>query len=226
MSNGDYNLFKIIYNDDISLHKTLTDILPAGIDMEPRIFHGNLTPDDLGRILLAEFNHGNLRAQQIGNGNQIVIQITSRENAQSGGQTALSISLQKVADGVSVQIGKQEWLGVAASLGRTAFEIWRNPWRLLGRIDDIAQDIENIQLSNEVWNVIENAARTAGATFELSERLRRIVCSYCGVANPVGEPTCIACGAPLGNVQPRTCSNCGFVVNPQEITCPNCGKKL
>jgi hypothetical protein len=194
--------------------------------MEQRIFHGNLNPKDLARALIGEFNHGNLRAQQIGEGGEIVVQIASRERPVSGGETALTITLRTVADGVAVEIGKQSWLGVAASLGQTAFLALRNPWNLLGRLDDIAQDIENIQLSEDAWRVLESTAKSLGASFELSERLRRTVCEYCHTANPIGEPSCIACGAPLGRVQPRTCSNCGFVVKTSETICPNCGQKL
>jgi hypothetical protein len=194
--------------------------------MEPRIFHGNLTPTDLGEALMAEFNRGNLRAQMLGDAGTAVVQILSRDLPTSGGQTAMSITIRKVDDGVSVLIGKQAWLGLAASLGQTALYAWRNPWNLLHRLDDIAQDIENIQLSERVWTVIENSARAMGASFELSERLRRLVCAYCSTANPVGEPRCIACGAPLGEAQPRTCKNCGFVVRKDERFCPNCKARL
>lgn len=194
--------------------------------MEPRIFHGNLIPNDLARALVAQFNRGNLHAQQLGSSNQVLVQIASRQRPASGGQTALTVSLQKVEDGLSVQIGQQTWWGVAASLGMTALSAWRNPWSLLGRLDDLAQDFEYLQLSDQVWAVIEREARAAGASFELSERLRRMECTYCGTGNPVGEGRCIACGAPLGSVQPRTCKNCGFVVKSGEKTCPNCGKAL
>jgi DNA-directed RNA polymerase subunit RPC12/RpoP len=194
--------------------------------MEPRIFHGNITPQDIASYLLAHFNRGNFRAQQLGRGEKIVVQIATRESPASGGETALTVNLQTVEDGVTVQIGKQAWLGVAASLGMTALTAWRNPLALLSRLDDLAQDIENLQLSEQVWENIETVARTANVTFELSERLRRIVCEYCNTANPVGEPNCIACGAPLGNVQPHTCKNCGFVVKTTEPVCPNCGQKL
>lgn len=197
-----------------------------GSSTQPHIFHGNLRPADLAQVLVAEYNRGNLRAQQIGEGDKIVVQIASRERAAAGGQTALAITIQQVTDGISVLMGNQTWLGVAASLGKTALEAWRNPWNLLGRLDDLAQDIEYLQLSERVWVVIENAARAAGASFELSERLRRLVCGYCSTANPVGQANCIACGAPLGNVQPRTCSQCGFVVKTDESYCPNCKARL
>jgi hypothetical protein len=194
--------------------------------MEPRIFHGQITPQDIASYLLSQFNRNDFRAQQIGDGDKIAVQIATRERPVSGGETALTVNLQKVEDGVTVVIGEQAWLGVAASLGVTALTAWRNPFALLSRLDDLAQDIENLQLSDQVWDTIEAAARAAKATFELSDRLRRLVCEYCNTANPLGEPNCLACGAPLGSVQPRTCKKCGFVVNPSESTCPNCGQML
>ena len=194
--------------------------------MEPRIYHGQLTPREIALALMAEFDLGDYRAQMVGEGEKIAVQIATHEYPTSGGKTALTISMQSVEDGVSVQIGKQAWLGVAASLGMTALSALRNPWLLLSRLDDLAQDIENLQLSDQVWRVIENTARAANASFELSERLRRLVCEYCLVPNPVGEANCLACGAPLGKVQPRTCSQCGFVVQSAEAVCPNCGYKL
>jgi hypothetical protein len=194
--------------------------------MDQRIFHGKLEPRDFAQALVGEFNRGNLRVQQIGDHKNIVVQIASRERARSGGQTALSVTMEKVSDGVAVKIGKQSWLGIAASLGQTALHAIRNPFALLHRLDDLAQDIEYLQLSEQVWETIEKTAQALGATFELSERLRRIECSYCNTANPVGEPRCIGCGAPLGDVQPDTCTNCGYVIIDSDIKCPNCGKGL
>lgn len=194
--------------------------------MEQRIYHGDLSPNDIARSLVAKFNRGNLRAQQLGGGKQIVVQIATREGAQSGGQTAMAVTIQDVEDGVSVQVGKQTWLSVAASLGYSALIALRSPFNILGRLDDIAQDIENLQMTEEVWSTIDAVARASGASFELSERLRRLVCAYCETANPVGESSCIACGAPLGNLQPATCPNCGFVIKPDETICPNCKQPI
>jgi hypothetical protein len=194
--------------------------------MEQRIYHGPVTPSDLARALLAEFNRGNLRAQIIGDGDKMAVQVATRPGAMSGGQTALTINIQKHADGILVQLGQQAWLGVAASLGHTAFSVLRNPLNLLGRLDDLAQDIENLQLSEKIWQVIGSTMQALEASHQLSERLTRLKCDYCLTANPVGESNCIACGAPLGNAQPRTCSNCGFVVRSQDRQCPNCKQAL
>ncbi len=194
--------------------------------MDQRIYHGNIKPVDISRNLISQFNRGNLRVQQIGNNDKISVQIASNSFAQSGGQTALSITVQAIEDGVVVQVGQQAWLGVAASLGQTALAALINPLNLLNRIDDLAQDIESIRLTDEVWGVIEQSVHALGASHELSDRLRRLVCDYCNTPNPVGESHCIACGAPLGDVQPMTCGKCGYVVRAGDKLCPNCGAAL
>jgi hypothetical protein len=194
--------------------------------METRYYHGNLTPNEVAQALVARFDHGNMRAQSFSSQDKIVVQIASRNLRASGGQTAMTVALQHIQDGVSVQAGEQDMLGVAVSLGQTVLATLMNPWNVVSRLDDIAQDFTSLSLADQVWEEIESVARSAGANFELSERLRRLVCAYCLTANPVGEASCIACGAPLGESQPRTCLNCGFVVKTGESRCPQCGKPL
>ena len=195
-------------------------------NMDRRIFHGNIEPNDIAHALMAEFNRGNMRAQVVGEPEEMAVQIATRAGAMSGGQTALTISIHKVEDGIMIELGRQAWLGVAASLGHTAFSALRNPFSLLGRLDDIAQDFENLQLSENVWRVINSTVAALGASHALSERLSRITCEHCGTANPLGEGSCIACGAPLGDIHPTTCQNCGFAVTLEEIICPNCKQNL
>ena len=194
--------------------------------METKIYHGEITPNDFAQALVGDFNRGNLRAQQIGKNKEIIVQIGTRDMRRSGGDTAMTVTLKKVDDGVAIKVGKQSWLGIAASLGTTALAALRHPFHLLGRLDDVAQDIESLQIADRVWDVIENTAKIKGASFELSERLKRMVCKYCNTANQVGEPSCIACGAPLGDSQPATCQHCGFVVRKDESICPHCKKRL
>jgi RNA polymerase subunit RPABC4/transcription elongation factor Spt4 len=194
--------------------------------METKTYHGKISPEDIGRALVAEFDHGNLQAQMIGDGERVVVQIASRTFRSSGGQTAVTVSLEKVEDGVLVQLGDQQWLGLAASLGATAISALRNPLALIGRLDDLAQDITSIQLSESIWQTVQKAVGAAGAGLQISERLRRLECSYCGSAVPVGEPTCPACGAPLGAIQPKACPHCGFVPPAGATVCPNCHSQL
>ena len=192
--------------------------------MDRRIFHGNITPIDIARALMAEFNQGNLQTQQVGDSNNLTVQIASPQWARSGGKTALTVNIQKIEDGVMVQVGQLQWMGVAASLGTTVISALLNPLNLLGRLDDIAQDVTSLQLTDRLWQVVGNVTRFAGASQELSERLSSVTCEYCGAANPVAESTCVACGAPLGKAQPKACLHCGFVLLHDENFCPNCGQ--
>jgi hypothetical protein len=194
--------------------------------MDRRVFHGNINPTDVARALEAEFNQGNTQTQLIGESNNLTVQIASSQWAHSGGKTALTINIQKIEDGIMVELGQQQWLGVAASLGQTAIAALINPLNLLGRLDDIAQDVSNLQLNEKVWQVVARVAGETGASQQLSERLSRITCEYCGAANPVGEATCLACGAPLGKEQPKACSKCGYVLLHDEKFCPNCGQSV
>ena len=194
--------------------------------MEQRIYHGDMTPRDLAEGLLAYFNRGNLRTQIVGSGDQIQVQIATRPGAASGGETAVTVQLKKADDGIVVSVSEQAWFGVAASMGQTVIATIINPWNLLGRLDDLAQDVENLQINEKVWQVIGSVAQSHRASTQISERLQRLECLYCGSANPVGTGNCIACGAPLGSIQPRTCANCGFVVLRGEKTCPSCSKPI
>lgn len=194
--------------------------------MDQRIFHGQFTPDEFANSLLANFNRGNLIVQKFENNGNISVQIKTRDGRTSGGTTALGIILQSVEDGILVQVGQQAWAGIAASLGASAVAALLNPFNLLHRLDDIAQDFEYIQLNEEVWQVLESKAKALGSGYELSERLKRVMCEYCQTANQAGESACIACGAPLGYLQPQTCRYCGFVLATKVKYCPNCKKPV
>jgi hypothetical protein len=195
--------------------------------MKTKIYHGDITAENLAKAICARFDDHTIRAlYSKSSDHQYVVQITSRKNAPSGGKTSLGLVLQQLEEGVAVKIGKQDWLGIAASLGVSALSFRLNPLNILGRLDDIAQDIENLSLDDRLLDVIDEVATTMGASQQLSERLRRLTCEYCNTANPVGEPRCIACGAPLGDSQPRTCDRCGFVAAPEDVACTNCGDPL
>lgn len=194
--------------------------------MEQRSYHGDLTPDDLARALLAAFDQGNLMAQQVGRGEKTLVQIAKRRGAQSGGNVSLTVTIQRNADGVTVAVGEAEWLGVAASLGQTALSTLMNPWNIINRLDDLAQDVSSLNLSTQVWEAVEKFAQTTRATKTISERLQAVACPYCGAANELKAPNCVSCGGPLGDVQPAACPKCGNVMPPRSKFCGNCGTAL
>lgn len=75
--------------------------------MDRRIFHGNIHVIDIAQALLGEFDQGNLRAQMLDQGNKILVQIGTRQDRISGGQTAMTVTIQKVDDGIMVELGEQ-----------------------------------------------------------------------------------------------------------------------
>ena len=192
---------------------------------QQRTYHGDINPEEMAAVVVAAFNQGNMRAQQVGDGEKVMVQIAHRQGG-SGGQAALSMTIQKVEDGVSVAIGQHEWLGVAASLGQTALATLMNPWNLIGRLDDIAQDVTSLTLIDKVWEAIEKFARAAKVTKTISEQLQSVTCPFCGTANKVAAPDCENCGAPLGDFQPVSCPKCGNVLRPKSKFCNNCGTSL
>jgi hypothetical protein len=191
--------------------------------MNLRIYHGNVTPSLFARALFARYNAGNYQVQAYGDDTNLDLQVFTRPGREAGGETGLTVNLSQVEDGVSIQIGKQRMLGLAANLGRTALDAFRNPFSLLGNLDDIAQDLESAQLEEAVWNVIDRIARQNNAGESLSERLNSVKCPYCITGNKVGDGNCHACGAPLGDMQPTICRRCGYVLYSKEKLCPNCG---
>jgi len=194
--------------------------------MTTRIYHGDIQPEDIARDLMAYYDRGNYQVQRYGSNDNLAVQIATRQNRRSGGQTALTVNIAKVEDGVSITLSNQMWFGLAASLGLTAISALRNPYTLINHIDDIAQDVESLQLEEAIWEVINQTSLQHGTGKQLSERLSRTVCPYCQTANPIASSRCLACGAPLGEVQPATCANCGFVVSKSEKICPNCNQPL
>ncbi len=191
-----------------------------------RVYHGNIRAVDIARTLKGEFHRGNYVVQTYGKPDKIVLQIATKQHLQSGGQTAITVNLDNIEEGVIVSIQKQKWLGIAASIGTSAIATVLNPWNLLSRIDDIAQDIESITMVDDIWTVVEKRVQLAGAGKQLSEKLLRVTCQYCGSAIRTGESNCLACGAPLGEVQPIICRNCGFAASPGDRICPNCQQNL
>lgn len=194
--------------------------------MDQRTYHGPVDCDEMANILVATFDQGNLHAQRVGRGERVLVQIATRDWQGSGGQAALTVTIAKVADGVMVSLGQHEWLGAAADLVQTGVMALLNPIALISRLDDIAQDVNSFSLPTQVWAAVDKYCHGVGAAMQLSEKLRTVVCDYCGVANNVGSGTCSACGAPLGAAHPRACPNCGNVVRNTAKFCDNCGATL
>ena len=195
--------------------------------MEQRTYRGDIDPEGLADALVMRFSYGDLVAQKVeGPGRHLLVQIATRERGWGSARSALSVGIAPVEGGVRVTMGAQRWLDAVASLAVTGVGALLNPFFLLGRIDDIARDVGKLTLGDQVWEAVEHYFESIGAQLGLTEKQMLVTCPYCGVGNPVGAGTCLACGGSLAQEQPPACPRCGFVETKGARFCSRCGAAL
>ncbi|MDH7488204.1 MAG: zinc ribbon domain-containing protein [Anaerolineae bacterium] len=199
-----------------------------GSDRQPdtRTYWGKISADGLARALVAHFNTPTSRAQMTGDGTRILVQITNRQVEHSDPTTALTVGIVQDSDSITVTMGRQKWIGIAADLARTGIMALINPSYLLNELDNVARNVDWLSLRDQVWAVIDQYCQSVGGSLGIPEELKQVACPYCGVGNPIGQPKCSACGAPLGEYQPITCPKCGYLVPWSKRFCTRCGASL
>lgn len=201
--------------------------------MEQRTYHGDLSPDDLANALIAQFNQGNTIAQRFSQagpeqgrrGDRVIVQIGARDRRR-GVENALAVSITKTDDGVDVAVGKQQWIEAATDLVQSGLGALFNPFSVLANLGEIVSDVSSFALPAQIWQTVEGYCKSVGAGLGGSAKQVTIACAYCGVANSPGAPTCIGCGAPLGNLQPIYCPQCGQAAPYDAKSCQRCGTRL
>lgn len=196
-------------------------------EMEQRAYHGKIDAEEMGRILVVQFNQGETRAQWMrGQEGRTIVQIQNRRMEASDPKTAVTLHITPSGTGVVVSMAEQQWLGVAADLARTGLMALLNPWSLIGEIDNVARNVRGLRLREEVWRAIETYCRSMGAGTGAAALLQHVTCPYCGTPNALGETNCKACRAPLSEAQPVICGRCGFMNEPRTGRCANCKTPL
>ncbi len=193
--------------------------------MDQRTFQGTIEPDEVADALLAQFNQGGTTAQRLGRGDRAVVQIGTFDRHRRV-ENALTVTVAKTADGVNVSLGQQEWLGAAADLAQAGLGALFNPLSLLGNLGEIVQDVSSFGLPQQVWDTVDRYCKSVGAGLGGSPQTTALVCPYCNAANQPSAPTCVGCGAPLGEAQPVYCPQCGQVAAHGTKFCARCGAKL
>lgn len=195
--------------------------------VEQRFYHGDISPEDMARALVMQFNQGETRAQWMaGEGGRAVVQVQSRRVERGDPNTAVTVHITPMETGVTVSVSEQKWLSVAADLARSGVMGWLNPLRLLGELDDIARNVRWLGLRSEIWKAVDEYCQSRGSGRGTAATLTTVICPYCGTPNDIGAHTCQACHAPLAEVQPIVCARCGFLNVPEATLCANCGARL
>jgi hypothetical protein len=193
--------------------------------MEQRTYHGDLKPDELANLLMAQFNQGSFAARQYSQGDRVTVQVGTRDH-RGRVENALAVTISKTPDGVTVSVGEQQWLGAAADLAQAGLGALFNPLSLLGNLGEIVSDVSSFSLPQQIWQTVDKYSASVGAGLGGDPTRMTVECPYCGVANSPGAPTCTGCGAPLGGSQPVYCSQCGQVAPHDARFCERCGARL
>ena len=123
------------------------------------------------------------------------VRIYSQNNRMRGSQTSIFIHVTQTERGLEVSISDQEWGQIAASLGTTVAATFFNPINIIHRLDDLAVDVQNMQLGERVENFVrEYNERKAKAAEFIDDKA---LCKYCHTRNNPPGSHCISCGAPL-----------------------------
>ena len=172
-------------------------------EMEQRAYHGKIDSEALARALVIQYNQRETRAQWMrGERGRAVVQIMGRHQDRSAPSSALTLHITPSRSGVVVSMAEQKWFGVAADLARSGLLTLMNPWNLVREIDDIARNVRQLQLRQEVWGAIETYCRGIGAGTGVGPAIQNLICPYCSTPNDLGALNCSACRAPLAEAQP------------------------
>ncbi|MBU0495568.1 MAG: zinc ribbon domain-containing protein [Chloroflexi bacterium] len=194
--------------------------------MSERKYRGNVTPGDLAEALVNQFNRGDYRAAKSGRGTQAVVQISTNRRMRGEPDTAVSVTITPTPEGVHVSMGDPQWLDIAADLVQTGIGALLNPWSLVREVDDVARNVQDLNLPQEVWQAIDQYAKTVGSRPALLPEPTSVTCPYCRSGNAIGEGRCENCGAPLGDAQPVRCPSCQRLLAAGTSQCPQCGERL
>ncbi len=195
--------------------------------MDQKTYHGEINPQELADVLVSRFDQGDLMARKTGRPDRVVVQISTRAHRRRDDpHTSLAVTIARAEDGVTVTVGEQQVLGIAADLVQTGIGALLNPLSLLGEIDDIARDVSKLNLPDQVWEVVEEYCRSVGAGLGLAPEKLLVTCFFCGAGNPIGVGKCPHCGGSLADVQPVTCPQCGQILEHDTHLCTRCGARI
>ena len=137
--------------------------------MEQRIYRGGSgTPESLADFLIQHFQQDpHLRAQKIGSGNSLIVQIGRQDRSD---RPALTVAIHRSTENDSdivVTFGAQNWIsdgmiGYAVMMGLIA--ILFTPWALFALLWPLLRLADHGDLPGEIWSLVETYLVGQGAT--------------------------------------------------------------
>ncbi|GAC1639223.1 MAG: hypothetical protein NVS4B8_05880 [Herpetosiphon sp.] len=199
--------------------------------MEQKLYPGQVTPEGMAQALLDVWDRDDTIAQALGVGDRVVVQIGQRRGGLFSDEPrqALTVDLERVAEGVHVTMGQQRWIKennvqifAGGLIGFLPFFFAFPLGHLFGRDESIDQSFPA-----RIWQSLDQyvtAQGVSGPATGPTRRLATLPCPECGVGNPLGVEQCSACGAQL--VASPQCATCGITNPPGARFCNHCGAVL
>ncbi|WP_376796440.1 zinc ribbon domain-containing protein [Thermogemmatispora sp.] len=191
--------------------------------MEQRIYHGQLSPDGLADYLVQTFGQDysflgwggtSLRtiAQQVGQGDHVLVQIAQARPWSGRLRTALGVSISRLPDGISVSVGQSNWLE-----GPLTGMLWGALFFPPLLLFPLIRGIGNFSFYQDVWQAIETYCTQVQATRTSAHRLHSLYCARCGALNDEAAEHCHLCGALLSEEVASA---------PEQVDCPSCHERV
>ena len=198
------------------------------------------------------------QVQHFGNPDQMTVQVKKGGDfaAILGMQRALTLTMQRVQDGVNAIVGQQKWTDKAAvgavgmlvlwplafTAGAGAIQQAMLGGQVLRALDSLVyQQDPGVQINfNPAAQYQQAGAGLPSAPFygqswpqppsgqSAQPEARKVICSHCQTPNDEGGNFCMKCGKPLAPQEPQKifCPVCHAEISSLATFCTQCGSPL
>lgn len=141
--------------------------------MEQRLYQCTIDPNAFAQHLLATWDQGDTVAQALEGDEGNIVQVGQRSRGffSDKPQSALSVALEPVSDGLRVTLGEQQWYrdggGQLMVGGLIGFFPFFFTWPLGGGCDEPVAP----QMTSHVWESVERYVQQYGAVISVTRRL-------------------------------------------------------
>ena len=167
--------------------------------MEQRLYQGAIDPNALVQYLLDTWDQGDTVAQALEGDEGTIVQVGQRSRSffSDKPQSALTVALEPVSDGLRVTLGEQQWYrdggGQIMVGGLIGFFPFFFTWPLGGGRDEPVDP----QMTSQMWESVERYVQQYGAVSGVTRRLPQQPVAAIGATTRLPQQPEAATGATI-----------------------------